>query len=174
MRPRHPSPYRRWRTLALAVALSAAAPLAGAAAVCTVGIGNLSFGAYTGAQTTSSATMSITCTLTGGLVDNISYTATLSTGLGSYTQRILTHVGAPPDTLPYNLYLGSVPAILNTSVWGDGSGSTVVASGSMQLIFIFGPSRTVNHTVAGAMGPVAVLPSAGLYQDIVAGTVTYN
>lgn len=174
MKSRQPVTLGRWRAWMLSIALLAVAPQAVAAAICTVGIGNISFGAYTGTQTTSSATMSITCTLTGGLVDNIAYSATLSTGLGSYTQRILTHVGAPPDTLPYNLYLGSVPAILNTSVWGDGSGSTVVASGSMQLIFIFGPTRTVNYTVAGAMGPVAVLPSAGLYQDIVAGTVTYN
>ncbi|HEY5310453.1 MAG TPA: spore coat protein U domain-containing protein [Casimicrobiaceae bacterium] len=158
----------------LALALLAFAASAEAVHTCTVGIGNLSFGAYTGTQTTSSATMTITCTLSSGLVDNIAFTATLSTGAGSYTQRLLTHVGAPPDTLPYNLYLGSVPGILNTSVWGDGSGATITASGTMQLIVIFAPSRTQTYTVAGAMAAVATLPTAGTYQDLVNGTVTYN
>ncbi len=141
---------------------------------CTVGIGNLSFGAYTGVQITSSATMTVTCTITSGLVDNVAFTATLSTGAGSYLQRLLRHVGAPPDTLPYNLYLNTVPAILNTNVWGDGSGATVTASGSMQLIIIFAPTKTVTFTVAGAMAAVATMPTAGTYQDIIAGTVTYN
>ncbi len=159
---------------ALACLLLIAAPSAEAVHTCTVGIGNLNFGAYTGTQTTSSATMTITCTLTSGIIDNVAFTATLSTGTGSYTQRLLTHVGAPPDTLPYNLYLNTVPGILNTNVWGDGSGGTVTASGSMQLIIIFVPTRTATFTVAGAMGPIVALPTAGLYQDIVAGTVTYN
>ncbi len=167
---------RKHRALrgALAWSLLTAATAASAVHTCTVGIGNLSFGAYTGAQTTSSATMSITCTITSGLVDNVAYTATLSTGAGSYAQRRLTHVGAPPDTLPYNLYLNTVPAILNTSVWGDGSGATVTASGTLQLIIVFQPTRTATFTVAGAMAAVATMPTAGTYQDIVAGTVTYN
>ena len=159
---------------ALAWALLLFATAAHATHTCTVGIGNLSFGPYTGAQTTSSATMTVTCTITSGLVDNVAFTATLSTGAGSYLQRRLTHVGAPPDTLPYNLYLNTVPAILNTNVWGDGSGGTVTASGSMQLIIIFAPTRSVTFTVAGAMAAVAALPTAGTYQDIIAGTVTYN
>jgi len=158
----------------LALALLAFAASAEAVHTCTVGIGNLAFGAYTGVQTTSSSTMTITCTITSGIVDNVAFTATLSTGAGSYAQRILTHVGAPPDTLRYNLYLNNVPAILNTSVWGDGSGATVTASGSMQLIIIFTPSRTTTFTIAGAMAAVATMPTAGTYQDIVAGTVTYN
>ncbi len=119
---------------ALGIACIAFAASAHAVHTCTVGIGNLSFGAYTGSQITSSTTMTITCTLTSGGADNVDFTATLSTGAGSYVQRRLTHVGAPPDTLPYNLYLGTVPAILNTNVWGDGSGGTVTASGTMQLI----------------------------------------
>ena len=167
------------RVLSLARVLLASAFVswtasAHAAHTCTVGVGNLSFGPYTGAQTTSSSTMTITCTLTSGVVENVAFTATLSTGAGSYVQRRLTHVGAPSDTLPYNLYVNTVPGILNTNVWGDGSGSTVTASGNLQLIIIFSPTRSATFTVAGAMAAVAALPTAGAYQDIIAATVTYN
>jgi spore coat protein U-like protein len=173
MNGNHRSRFRASRVL-LGLACLGFAASAHAVHTCTVGIGNLSFGAYTGSQITSSSTMTITCSLTSGIVDNVSFTATLSTGAGSYLQRRLTHVGAPPDTLPYNLYLGTVPAILNTNVWGDGSGATVTATGTLQLIIIFNPTRTATFTVAGAMGPVGSMPTAGTYQDIVAGTVTYN
>ena len=158
---------------ALGIACIAFAASAHAVHTCTVGIGNLSFGAYTGSQISSSTTMTITCTLTSGGAVNVNFTATLSTGAGSYLQRRLTHVGAPPDTLPYNLYLGTVPAILNTSVWGDGSGATVTAVGTLKLNG-GKPTQIATFTVAGAMGPVGSLPTAGTYQDIVAGTVTYN
>ncbi len=159
---------------AFAFLLMVFAAAADAAHTCTVGVGNLSFGAYTGTQLTSSTTMSITCTLTAGIAETVNFTATLSTGAGSYAQRRLTHVGAPADTLPYNLYLNTVPAILNTSVWGDGSGATVTATGSQSLIIIFRPTLTTNFTVAGAMAAVPVLPTAGTYQDIITATVTYN
>jgi len=158
----------------LIAALLAFAATAHAAHTCTVGIGNLNFGGYSGTQRTSSTTMTITCTLTSGLAANIAFTSALSTGAGSYTQRILTHVGAPPDTLPYNLYLNTVPGILNTNVWGDGSGATVTASGAMTLIAILQPIRTTTFQVAGAVAAVPSLPTAGTYQDLVTGTITYN
>lgn len=160
------------RALTAMLALSPAVSLA--AASCNVGVGNLNFGTFTGARQTSSTTMTVTCTLTGGLTDTVNFSAALSTGAGSYLQRILTHVGAPPDTLPYNLYLNTVPAILNTSVWGDGSGSTVTATGSHTLIIIFQPTRTTNFTVAGAMAAVGALPTAGTYRDLILATLTYN
>ncbi len=158
---------------ALACLSLSVASCAYAVHTCTVGVGNLTFGPYTGVQTTSSATMTITCTHTSGGNDNIAFTATLSTGAGSYAQRLLTHIGAPPDTLPYNLYLDTVPAILNSNVWGDGSGATVTATGALQ-VNNGNPIRSVTFTVAGAMAPVATLPTAGTYQDIIAATLTYN
>ena len=147
---------------------------ADAAHTCTVGVGNISFGSYTGTQVSSSSTMSITCTLTAGIVETVNFTATLSTGAGTYAQRLLTHVGPPADTLPYNLYQGAVPGVLNTNVWGDGTAGTTTATGNMTLVVILNPSRTVTFTVAGAMGPVAAMPTAGTYSDTVAATVTYN
>jgi spore coat protein U-like protein len=147
---------------------------ANAAHTCTVGVGNIGFGGYTGTQISSSSTMSVTCTLTAGIAETVNFTATLSTGTGTYAQRVLTHAGPPPDTLPYNLYQGAVPGVLNTNVWGDGTAGTITASGSMTLVVLFNPTRTVTFTVAGAMGPVGAMPTAGTYSDTVAATVTYN
>jgi spore coat protein U-like protein len=158
----------------LAIFFSLGAAAAQAVHTCNVSVGNMSFGAFTGSQISSSSTLSVSCTITSGIIDNVNFTATLSTGAGTYAQRLLTHVGSPPDTLPYNLYVNTVPGVLNTSVWGDGNSGTVVGSGSMQLIIIFNPTRTVSITVAGAMGPVAAMPTAGTYSDTVAATITYN
>jgi spore coat protein U-like protein len=163
-----------WRAVFACIALFAATS-AHAVHTCTVGVGNVNFGAFTGVQITSSSTMTVSCTITSGLIDNVNFTATLSTGAGSYAQRLLTHVGPPADTLPYNLYLNTVPAILNTSVWGDGSGSTVTATGGpLQLIIIFAPTKSATFTVAGAMPAVASLPTAGTYSDTIVATLTYN
>ncbi len=159
------------RAFALAAAL---VPVAALATTCTIGAGNLSFGSYTGVQTSSSSTLTVTCTIGGTLIDTIPFTATLSTGAGTYAQRILTNLSVPADTLPYNLYLNTVPGVLNTSVWGDGTSGTIVASGSMQLVIIVRPTRSVSFTIAGAIAPVSALPSAGLYTDVISAMATYN
>ena len=156
-------------------ALALAPPLAYAVHTCTIGVGTLNFGAYTGAQTNSSSIMTISCTLTAGIIDTVNYTATLSTGTsGSYAQRRLTNLSLPSDTLPYNLYLGTVPAALNTSVWGDGTGGTVTASGTFTLIVFFAPVGTATYTVAGAIAPLAAVPAAGTYNDTIIATLTFN
>lgn len=149
-------------------------PVAALATTCTISAGNLSFGSYTGVQTSSSSTLTVTCTIGGTFVDTVPFTATLSTGAGTYAQRILTNTSVPVDTLPYNLYLNAVPGVLNTSVWGDGTSGTVVASGSMQLIIILQPTRSVSFTIAGAIASVPALPSAGLYTDVISAMATYN
>jgi spore coat protein U-like protein len=173
MRCLHPRMRRAIGATLAAITLIFTTP-ANAAHTCMVGIGNLAFGMYFGNQTTSSTTMSITCTLTSTGSDTVAFTATLSTGAGSYTQRLLTNSGSPTDTLPYNLYLDTVPAILNTNVWGDGSGATVVANGSMKLQQTIAPVVTVTFTIAGAIEAVATMPPPGVYLDLIAGTVTYN
>ncbi len=140
---------------------------------CTVAVGTLAFGAYAGAQVNSSATLTVTCTRAFGDLSTVNYTASLSAGSsGSYAQRRLTRAGLPADTLNYNLYLTTVPATLNTSVWGDGTGGTVVASGSIApVIFVYTQTRT--HTVAGAIAAGAV-PTAGAYSDSIVATLVYN
>lgn len=153
--------------------LLAIASEAVASRTCTVSVRALAFGAYVGSQVNSSATMTVTCTRTFGDLTAVNYTATLSAGgAGTYAQRRLTHVGAPPDTLNYNLYLTTVPGTLNTSVWGDGTGGTVVASGNISWS-IFDYTETRNHVVAGAIA-AGVVPTAGSYSDTIVATLTYN
>jgi spore coat protein U-like protein len=153
------------------VLLSALAGAAHAVLNCTVSVGPLGFGAYTGIQVNSSATMTIACSRDTNDKDRtFAYSAKLSTGSSNtYAQRKLTG-GA--DTLNYNMYVGSVPGTLNTSVWGDGTGGTIQAMGTIDL----SPpvtSKSINLTVAGAVaaGPV---PSPGSYLDSILVTVTYN
>jgi spore coat protein U-like protein len=74
----------------------------------------------------------------------------------------------PADTLPYNLYLNTLPPVLNTSVWGDGTGTTVRWTGSHNLTN-GQPTRTDTATLVGAI-PAGSYPSAGNYQDTVVAT----
>ncbi|RZT93604.1 spore coat protein U domain-containing protein [Rivibacter subsaxonicus] len=153
-----------------AALLLAQAVDAHAAHSCTVAVGTLAFGAYTGTQNNSSATMTIRCTRVLFDARTLNYSAALSTGAGTFAQRRLTKA---PDTLNYNLYLTTVPAVLNTSVWGDGTGGTVTASGAITWPILDFAARTVTHIVAGAIAGGAY-PSAGLYQDTITVTLTYD
>jgi len=155
--------------------LALAVPAAHAAHTCVVGVGTLNFGIYTGLQVNGSSTMTVTCTLTSAGSDTVNYTAALSTGgSGTYAQRRLTNLSLPSDTLPYNLYQGTVPAALNTNVWGDGTGGTTVASGTFKLQQVNLPVGTATYTVAGAIAAVAAVPAAGTYNDTIIATLTFN
>lgn len=165
-------PVRRCQTSAalLCVLLSAhCKPVL--AATCNLSIGNLSFGAYVGAQISSTSSARFTCTKTtpGNTPERVDYTVSLSTGAGSYAQRSMTRTALPADTLPYNLYLNLLPAVLNTNVWGDGTGTTVRWTGSFNLNN-GNPTRTDTATLVGAT-PAGSVPSAGTYQDTVVATV---
>ena len=58
--------------------------------------------------------------------------------------------------------------MLNTSVWGDGTGTTVRWTGSFNLTN-GNPTRTDTATLVGAI-PAGSFPSAGSYQDTVVAT----
>jgi spore coat protein U-like protein len=141
------------------------------AANCNLSIANLSFGAYVGAQVQSSSSAGLTCTKTtpGNTPERVDYAVSLSTGAGTYLQRQLIRTALPADTLPYNLYLNTLPPVLNTSVWGDGTGTTVRWTGSMNLTN-GNPTRTDTATLVGAV-PAGFFPSAGNYQDTVVATL---
>jgi len=162
-----------YRRLLPAVLLAALAGEAMGTQTCSVTIGALAFGAYAGSQVNSSATMTVSCTRTLLDLSTVTYTASLSTGAsGSYAQRRLTNISLPADTLNYNLYLTTVPGVLNTSVWGDGTGGTVVASGSIAPV-ILNFTQTRTHTIAGAIA-AGVVPTAGTYSDTIVATLSYN
>ena len=155
--------------------LSLAASAVHATHTCTISVGTLNFGVYAGLQVNSSSTMTVTCTLTSSGSDTVNYTAALSTGgSGTYAQRRLTNLSFPSDTLPYNLYQNTVPAALNSNVWGDGTGGTTMASGSFKLQQVVSPVGTATYTVAGAIAAVAAVPAAGTYNDTIIATLTFN
>jgi len=164
-----------WRSRAV-VALAALCVWLGSgtasAANCNLSIGSLSFGSYIGAQVSSTSSASFSCTKTtpGNTPERVDYTVSLSAGGGSLAQRLLTRTSLPADTLPYNLYLDTLPAVLNTRVWGDGSGTTVRWTGSFNLTN-GNPTRIDTATLVGAI-PSGFFPSAGNYQDIVVATFT--
>lgn len=141
------------------------------AATCNLSFGSLSFGAYVGTQTSSSSTASLNCTKPPGPPEDITYTIALSTGAGTYAQRRMNRTGPPADILPYNLYLNALPAVLNTSVWGDGSGTTVIWTGAIRLTGNANVTR--NATLVGAI-PAGFFPAAGTYQDTIVATLTIN
>ena len=97
----------------------------------------------------------------------------LSPGLGNnYALRRMQRSGVPVDTLRYNLYLGSVPAVLDTNVWGDGTGGTRVWQGGMTLSN-GQPTRTDTSTIAAAV-PAGTVPSSGAYSDTVTATIIFR
>ena len=140
-------------------------------AACNLSISNLNFGAYVGTQTSTNSPAQFTCTnvIPALLPERVDYDIRLSTGAGTYAQRRMNRVSLPADTLFYNLYFNFLPGVLNTNVWGDGSGSTVRWTGRMNLSN-GQPSRTDTATLVGAI-PAGVVPSAGAYQDTVVATV---
>lgn len=141
-----------------------------AAAQCSVAAVTMNFGTYLGTQVNVAQTIRITCSATLTLPEQVRYEVRLSPGLGnSYAQRRMQRTTAPLDSLPYNLYLGGVPAVLNTNVWGDGTGSTVVWQGNMTLA-TGQTTRTNTNTIAGAV-PAGTVPSAGSYTDSVTATI---
>lgn len=163
---RRPSP---WGAVLAVLAVLASAPALGAN--CNLSIANLSFGAYVGSQvqSTSNARLSCTKTTAGNTPEKVDYFVSLSTGTGSYLQRQMARTALPADTLPYNLYLNTLPAVLNTSVWGDGTGTTVRWSGTMNLTN-GQPTKIDTATLVGAI-PAGSFPSAGTYQDTIVATL---
>ena len=161
---------RRHTSAALLCVLLSALGWPASAATCNLSICSLSFGSYVGTQvsSTSSATFSCSKTAPGNIPERVDYTVSLSTGAGSYAQRMMTRTALPADILPYNLYLNLLPPVLNTSVWGDGTGTTVSWTGGFNLTS-GNPIRVDTATLVGAI-PAGSFPSAGSYQDTVVAT----
>lgn len=145
------------------------------AANCSVAAGNIVHGVYTGVQDNSSATITVTCTRSTEILPRTTnFTITLSTGAGTYAQRLQTRSAAPLDTLNYNLYLTTVPGALNTNVWGNNTGGTIWATGSVSLNLLSG-AQVRTFTVASAMAATGALPTAGSYSDgPIVVTLDYN
>jgi spore coat protein U-like protein len=141
-----------------------------AAADCTVSAVGVNFGIYDPYLTTpddSVGEITVTCTHLSGPAIEVRYTVTLSTGgSGSFAPRRLR---AGPALLGYNLW--SDPAL--SSIWGNGSGGTVIVTGLLKV----GPGvgngvRTAVHPIYGRI-PALQDAAEGDYLDSIVATLTY-
>ena len=129
---------------------------------CNVGATTVAFGQVTG-QTAAETTgrIVLTCQGTG---NNNEFTVALSSGFGSFAQR--TMLSTSLGRLSYNLYTN--PG--HTIVWGDGTGGSRLATGTINFP-VFGDG-TATLTVFGLV-PKQTPPAQGSYADFIVATVTF-
>lgn len=133
---------------------------ASVAANCLVTASNIAFGSYDGsAAKSASQDLKVRCT------NNLPYTVKLSSGGGSFAQRLLTN---GTDTLQYNLFTEAS----FTSIWGDGTGSTVNVTGTGAGM---SATKERTHTIFGSLPNSAANQDApvGNYTDTITVTVEY-
>jgi spore coat protein U-like protein len=146
--------------LAATASLMAAGGVAVAANSCTVQASSLAFGAYTPGMGSQYSTSTVGVACTAGALFAIGSSSGSS---GSFTQRLLTG-GANP--VQYNLYTTSA----YSTIWGDGSGSTGVFSGSG-----LGPTTRQLFTIYGALPDNAhnQASTPGAYLDTITVVVSF-
>lgn len=148
--------------VALPMILGAATVQAQPSACIIEAVSGVSFGNYSVfSQTPEDATGSFTVSKCAQ--KSARYTATISTGNGSYATRTMTLVGGT-ETLSYNLYTSSTYA----TVWGDGNGGTGSVSGDGGT----GKTSGTPTTIYGRI-PAGQDVSAGSYSDSLTITITF-
>lgn len=159
------------RLLAAFAVLLCGAGKAHAVADCSVTAVSVNFGTYDPASTVpddSVGTVTVTCRHISGGAQRVNYTVTLSNGLlGTSAATRMMSAGA--GRLGYNVFTD--PA--RSQVWGTGTGSTVIASGSMTV----GPgvgngTQTVTQSVFGRI-PQLQDANPGTYSDTLQVTLTF-
>ena len=161
-------------TLAVAGALLVASGSAGAAtktatlgvsavvnANCIISSQNLAFGNYDGTTAkTGTADVTVRCS------NQTLYGVSLSTGGGTFAQRLLS--GSGSNKLQYNLYTTAAA----TTIWGDGTLSTGIVSDTGTGM---SAANAKTHTVYGQLPDNAFNQGAptGNYNDSITVTVTY-
>jgi spore coat protein U-like protein len=128
-------------------------------AECNLTAVDLGFGQYesTAATTTDvNSSMNIYCT-TG-----TTYTVALNAGTGGGTVAARTMVSGV-NTLPFNLYSTAA----RTAVWGDGTLSTVLASGTGSGLLTANPLTVYGRIAVGLDRP------PGNYASVITVTVTF-
>jgi spore coat protein U-like protein len=133
---------------------------ASVAANCLVSATNLGFGSYTGvAALNGSSDVKVRCTNGSG------YTLKLSAGNGSYATRLLKNGS---NSLQYNLFTDGA----YTSIWGDGTSSTAVVTGTGAGMAL---ASEITHPVYGQLPDNTTNEAApvGSYNDSITVTVEY-
>jgi len=160
---------RQVGALALMIATALTAPTA-RAVQCSATTTSVDFGAYdvfSAANDTSTGSVAILCQRQASdpASVGVAYVVTASTGSSSsYATRTLRS-GA--NALNYNVYSNSN----FTTVWGSGSSSTGVLSGSFTLT-VANPNRNRTHTVFGRI-PALQDAAVGVYGDNLLVTVNW-
>lgn len=146
----------------LLLALGVNAPAHALLSTCTVTAVGVSFGGYNPLSATpldSTGQVSVICV---GLDVFVNYTIALSAGgSGSYAPRQMSFL---TNRLNYNLYTSSS----RTTVWGNGTSGTSMASGSYVISLGVADNWTVYGRVTAQQNRVA-----GAYTDTVTVTVNY-
>jgi len=133
---------------------------ASVAANCLVSATSLNFGSYTGVGAlTGSSDVKVRCTNGSG------YTLKLSPGSGTYATRLLT---SGSNSLQYNLFTDGA----YTSIWGDGTSSTAVVTGTGAGL---ATASEITHPVYGQLpdNTTNEAAPAGSYADSITVTVEY-
>lgn len=155
---------------ALALLLLLGAAEAGAVADCSLSSTGVAFGVYdplSPAPADSVGGITVACSHVSGGAERISYTVALATGSsGSYAARQLR---AGPLRLYYNLFLDTG----RSQIWGNGTGGTGVAGGSLTI----GPGvgnrrREFEHPVYGRI-PALQDVLSGSYTDTIIVTLEF-
>jgi spore coat protein U-like protein len=128
---------------------------------CLVSAQDLAFGGYDGtAAKTGTADITVRCS------NLTSYVVSLSSGGGTFAQRLLS--GSGTNKLQYNLFTSSAA----TTIWGDGTNSTGTVPGTGAGM---AAANAKTHTVFGQLPDNAFNQGAptGTYNDSITVTVTY-
>ena len=158
----------RLRLLLVLLTMQASAAYAGTGvAVCTVSATGVTFPPYSptsGASVTGTGNVGVTCLSVQ--IGTAAYTISLSSGAGSYANRIMTSPGPPSYSLGYNLYSDNA----RTMVWGDGTAGTSTVSDSYSILLL---PITHNFTVYGYIPSSQITAGVGTYTDSVTVTITF-
>jgi spore coat protein U-like protein len=162
---------RRALRVVLCASLGACA-LDAMAVTCTISAPGIAFGGYdvfAAGPVYGNGTIKVTCTqdpADRGADKIVPYHVTLSTGSSlTFAQR--TMKSGVTNTLGYNIYTSNTYG----SVWGDGTGSTSIQTGSM-LINNGHPSVTDTYTAYGRV-PALQDVAVGPYSDNVTVTMSF-
>jgi len=169
MRRRHPATLNR-RTVRAGLAALLALPVLVEAADCSASATGVSFGIYDAATTLpndSTGSLTVSCSYTGGGVQDVGYVVTLSSMNGSSPATRWLAAGA--SQLSYNLYRDAA----RTQIWGNGTSGSFVVSGSVKP----GPgvgneTRSQTYSVYGRV-PAQQDADAGDYSDMIVITLTF-
>lgn len=145
----------------------AAATCTGLACTCGVTATTLAFGSYSplgGPAVDSSNTITVTCT---ALLNTISASYTVALNRGSAASFDPRQMQNGANVLNYNIYT----TVAHSTIWGDGTSSTVTQAGSCSSVIIGSCSSIFTGFGNIPAGQNTTVP--GSYSDTITVTITF-